>query len=145
MTTLPTRTKVLYAASNIGGEALLRTRSVWLLYFYAPPADAGLPKLLPSIVVGILLFAGRILGALDEIVVGYLSDRTRSPWGRRIPYVLAGAPLWAVFAFLIFTPPAGGQAVTAVYLFFMLELLFLFSTVTDGPSHRRTRDPARPP
>jgi len=133
MTTLPTRTKFLYAASNIGGEALVRTRSVWLLYFYAPPADAGLPKLLPSIAVGILLFAGRLLGALDEIVVGYLSDRTRSPWGRRIPYVLAGAPLWGVFAFLVFVPPSGGQAVTAVYLFFMLELLFLFSTVTDGP------------
>src|SRR5256712_4728191 len=133
MTTLPTRTKFLYAASNSGGEALARSRSVWLLYFYAPPSDAGLPKLLPSIAVGILLFAGRILGALDEIVVGYLSDRTRSRWGRRIPYVFAGAPLWAVFAFLIFTPPSGGQAVTAVYLFFMLELLFLFSTVTDGP------------
>src|SRR5205814_8729132 len=58
----------------------------------------------------------------------------RSRLGRRIPYVLAGAPLWAVFAVLIFTPPTdSGAAVTAVYVFFILELFFLFGTIAGGP------------
>src|SRR5439155_10987446 len=76
----------------------------------------------------------RLVGALDEVIVGYFSDRTRSRWGRRIPYVVAGAPLTAIFAFLVFTPPAShGTAITAVYLFFVLELLFLFTTISSGP------------
>jgi len=130
---LPLRTKVLYAASNVGGEALGRSRSLWLIYFYAPPADASLPKLLPGLAIGVVLAVGRIVGALDEVIIGYLSDRTRSRWGRRIPYVVAGAPLWAIFAVLIFVPPRAGTAATAVYLFFMLEFLFLFTTVAGGP------------
>ena len=132
--TIPLRTKLLYATSNIGSEALGRSRSLWLVYYYAPPADADLPRLLPGIVIGLLLAGGRILGALDEVLVGYFSDRTRFPWGRRIPYVVGGAPAWAVFAVLIFVPPPdAGTATTAVYLFFMLEFLFLFTTVASGP------------
>lgn len=130
---LPLRTKLLYATSNVGNEALARTRSLWLIYFYAPPHDSNLPRLLPGLVIGLVLAIGGVLGSLDAIIVGYFSDRTRSRWGRRIPYVLAGAPLWAVFAVLIFTPPAGGTAVTAVYVFFILELFFLFGTITGGP------------
>ena len=34
---LPLRTKLLYATSNIGNEALARSRSLWLIYFFAPP------------------------------------------------------------------------------------------------------------
>jgi glycoside/pentoside/hexuronide:cation symporter, GPH family len=131
---LPLRTKVLYATSNVGSEALGRSRSLWLLYYYAPPADAGLHRYLPALLIGVILAGGRVLGALDEVVVGFLSDRTRSRWGRRIPYVLAGAPLWAVFAIVTFTPPPdAGTAVTAVYLFFTLEFFFLFSTIASGP------------
>jgi GPH family glycoside/pentoside/hexuronide:cation symporter len=132
--TLPLRTKLLYATSNVGSEALTRSRSLWLVYYYAPPADAGLPTLLPAIWIGVILAVGRLLGAFDEILVGYVSDRTNSRWGRRIPYIVAGAPLLAVFSFLVFTPPPDtGTAATAIYLFFVLELLFLFSTITGGP------------
>ena len=131
---LPLRTKLLYATSNIGSEALTRSRSLWLVYYYAPPSDARLPTLMPALAIGAILAVGRLVGALDEILVGYFSDRTRSRWGRRIPYVVAGAPLVAVFSFLLFTPPASqGTAVTAIYLFFVLELLFLFNTVAGGP------------
>jgi glycoside/pentoside/hexuronide:cation symporter, GPH family len=131
---LPLRTKLLYATSNVGSEALGRSRSLWLLYYYAPPADSGAHRYLPALVIGAILAGGRILGAFDEVIVGFLSDRTRSRWGRRIPYILAGAPLWAVFAIVTFTPPPdAGTAVTAVYLFFTLEFFFLFSTVAGGP------------
>jgi GPH family glycoside/pentoside/hexuronide:cation symporter len=131
---LPLRTKLLYATSNIGSEALVRSRTLWLVYYYAPPADAHLRRLLPGLLVGVLLLVGRVVGALDEVFVGWLSDRTRSRFGRRIPYVVAGAPLASLFAFLVFTPPANaGTAATAGYFFFVLELLYLFGTVVGGP------------
>jgi GPH family glycoside/pentoside/hexuronide:cation symporter len=131
---LSRRTKVLYGTGRVGSEALGRSQGLWLLYYYAPPSDAHLPTLLPTLAVGALLTLGGIVGALDEAIVGYFSDRTRSPWGRRIPYVILGAPLWSIFFFLLFTPPANtGSAETAVYLFFVFEALALFGAVVIGP------------
>jgi GPH family glycoside/pentoside/hexuronide:cation symporter len=131
---LPLRTRVLYATSRVGSEALGRSQGLWLLYYYAPPSDAGLPTLLPSLAVGALLTVGGIVGALDEAIVGYFSDRTRSRWGRRIPYIVLGAPLWSIFFLLLFTPPSdAGHAVTAVYLFVIFEGLALSGALVVGP------------
>jgi GPH family glycoside/pentoside/hexuronide:cation symporter len=133
-TTLLLRTRLAYGTSRIGSEALGRSQGLWLLYYYAPPSDAHLPTLLPSLAVGALLTVGGILGALDEAIVGYVSDRTRSRWGRRIPYIVLGAPLWSMCFLLVFTPPPdAGSAGTAVYLFFMFEALALFGAVVIGP------------
>src|SRR5438046_1393996 len=109
---IPLRTRVLYSLSNVGSEALTRSRGLWLLYYYAPPSDANLPTLVPSIAVAAILAGGRILGALDEVVIGWLSDRTSSRLGRRIPYIVGGAPFWAVFALLLFVPPPDASAAT---------------------------------
>jgi GPH family glycoside/pentoside/hexuronide:cation symporter len=66
--------------------------------------------------------------------VGWLSDRTVSRFGRRIPYVVAGAPLLAVCMILLFTPPADDStAKTAIYFFFMLELASVFGALVSGP------------
>ncbi len=131
---LPLPAKLAYASSSLGSEALAQSRGAWLVYYYAPPADADLPQLLAPGVVAAILLAARVIGSLDDILIGFWSDRTRSRWGRRIPFVVGGAPLWALFAFLLFTPPAdAGAAATAVYLFFTLELLNIFSSLAGGP------------
>ena len=131
---MPLRTKLLYASSRIGSEALGKSAGLWLLYYYAPPSDANLPTLLPSLAVGVLLTVAGIIAALDDAIVGYLSDRTSSPWGRRIPYIVLGAPLWSIFFVLLFTPPTGaGNAVTAVYLLLVFEAYSLFGSVVVSP------------
>ncbi len=114
---LPVRAKLLYASASLGGEAVAQSRGLWLLYYYAPPEDADLPKLLPIGLVGVLLFAARLVESFDDALIGFWSDRTRSRLGRRIPFVLGATPLWALFGFLLFTPPAdAGRFATALYL-----------------------------
>ena len=126
---LPLRSRVLYASSSLGGEALAQSRSLWLLYFYAEEAEV-----FSKLVVGILLTAGRLVEAFDDALVGYWSDRTRSRLGRRIPFVLAATPFWALFAVLLFTPPTESGAVAAgVYLLLVFELHQLFATLASGP------------
>ncbi len=133
-TPLPRRAKLLYSVSSLGGEALNQSRAAWLLYYYAPPADSGLQPLLPLSVIGVLLAILQVVGALDDAVIGWWSDRTRSRLGRRLPFILAGTPLAAIFAVLIVTPPAdAGTAATAVYLFVVMEMYAIFSTVSGGP------------
>src|ERR1700722_4012409 len=94
---IPLRTKLLYGTSRVGSEALGKSSGLWLLYYYAPPKDAQLPTLVPSLAVGVLLTAAGIVAALDDAIVGYLSDRTSSRFGRRIPYIVLGTPLWSIF------------------------------------------------
>jgi glycoside/pentoside/hexuronide:cation symporter, GPH family len=132
---LPLRAKLLYASASVGGEALSQSRGLWLLYYYAPPPEeADLPKLLPVAAVSVILFAARLVESFDDALVGFWSDRTRSRLGRRIPFVLAASPLWAVFGFLLFTPPAdAGRFATGLYLFVVLELFFLSGTFASGP------------
>jgi GPH family glycoside/pentoside/hexuronide:cation symporter len=124
---LPLRTKVLYSFSSLGGEALSYSRGVWLVFYYDD--ELGLNAALLAAV----LVAGRVIEAFDDALIGYWSDRTRSRWGRRIPFVVLATPGWALFAFLLFTPPESGDVGTALYLFLMLELFFLFSTLSGGP------------
>jgi len=132
--TIPLRTRILYGTSRVGSEAIGKSGGLWLLYYYAPPKDAHLPTLIPSLAVGALLTAGGILAALDDAIVGYVSDRTRSRWGRRIPYIVIGAPLWSICFLLLFTPPPdASNAATAVYLFFVFEAVALASSVVVGP------------
>jgi GPH family glycoside/pentoside/hexuronide:cation symporter len=125
---LPLRAKVLYASSSLGGEALSQSRSLWLLYFYSEAND-----FLSPFAVGAILTVARLVETVDDGLVGYWSDRTRSRLGRRIPFVLAATPFWALFGVLLFTPPTSSAAATAAYLFIVLELYFLSATLSGGP------------
>ena len=134
MTALPLRNKVLFAAGGVGGEALTQSRNVWLVYFYAPPEGADGEALLKLTTVSLLLFAGRFIEAFDDVLIGYWSDRTSSRWGRRIPFIVGAAPLWALFAFLLFVPPESSSgALTALYFFVVLQMFHLFGTLVHGP------------
>lgn len=130
---LPLRSKLLYASSSLGSEALGQSRGLWLLYFYAPPSDADIEAQLPRLLVIGLLVAARIVDSFDDLLVGFWSDRARSRWGRRIPFIVGATPLWAIFSVLLFAPPDSGRAVTAIYFFVVLELLSIASTLSGGP------------
>jgi GPH family glycoside/pentoside/hexuronide:cation symporter len=131
---LKTRHRVLYSVSSLGGEALGQSRAAWLLYYYAPPDDSGLAPLLPLGLIGVLLAVLKIVGSLDDAIIGYWSDRADTRLGRRLPFILVGTPLAALFAVLIVTPPSNqSTALIAVYLFATMSGYNIFSTVSGGP------------
>ena len=131
---LPRRTKFLWGIGGLGMEALDQSRGAWLVYFYAPPSDAGHAARLSLAAVSVLIFAGKLIEAFVDTLVGYWSDRTTSRLGRRIPFVMLATPPMALAAVLLFAPPArlqGGGA--AVYFFIALELYFLFNSLSSVP------------
>ncbi len=131
---LPLPARLLYSLSALGSEALGRSRATWLLFFYAPPPESGLPQLLPIGLVGVLLAILGVVGSLDDTLIGYWSDRTKSRLGRRLPFILVGTPLAALFAVLVVMPPANAPTATvAIFLGVTLGMYNIFNTVSSGP------------
>ena len=92
-----------------------------MTYFYTK--YLGLDEGLASIVW--MIFA--VWNALNDPLFGYISDRTKSKLGRRIPYIRYGALLYGVIFILSwFLWPLGGSQ-TALFVQ-MLVSLFFFDT-----------------
>lgn len=137
----PTRTALrLYAAGSIAGNALSQTWALWLIFFYAPPSDADIATRVPElagldarVVLGIALTLARVVEALDDPLIGYWTDRTRSRWGRRVPFVLFGTPWWCVLFVLLFLPPdAGESGLNLAFLFVAAGVYFAVSNVAGA-------------
>lgn len=56
--------------------------------------------------VGLIFLAARLWDAVIDPGIGLLSDRTRSRWGRRRPWIAAGSLVFAAGAVPVFYPPA---------------------------------------
>jgi GPH family glycoside/pentoside/hexuronide:cation symporter len=127
------REQLIYASGSFGGNILGQTMQLWLIFFYTEQEE-DMPRLAPVLLVGALLTAGRLIEAFDDPLIGYWSDRTRTRWGRRIPFVVLATPFYALFFVLVWLPPIDHEsALNALYLFAIVEVFHLFSTLSGGP------------
>jgi len=74
---------------------------VFIPRFYA--SDVGVSLTL----VGTIMIAVRIFDVITDPLMGYLSDHTRSRFGRRRPWILAATPIMMVSIYQLFLPPEG--------------------------------------
>lgn len=78
------------------------------IYSYLGASQAILP---------LLNLAGPVTGLLVQPLIGAFSDRTRTRWGRRVPYFIAGA---AVCSLCLFAMPYSGSLTIAAILLWVL-------------------------
>jgi len=74
--------------------------------------------------------------AFNDPIIGYLSDRANTRWGRRKPFIMLGTIPIIVIYIIIWLPPlpAGGNEVfTFLYLLLMLVLYDTFYTMVSLP------------
>ncbi|MBW6465291.1 MAG: MFS transporter [Brevefilum sp.] len=65
--------------------------------------------------VAIILFIGRSWDFVNDLLVGYISDRTRTKWGRRRPFLLFGAIPFGLSFMLLWLSPNFGQTGLIIY------------------------------
>jgi GPH family glycoside/pentoside/hexuronide:cation symporter len=84
--------------------------------------------------VGAAIALSRFWDALVDPVMGYVSDTTRTRWGRRRPFVVGAALPLGLAYFLLFVPPRGfGEAALFAYLLLSYASLFTVFTVFATP------------
>lgn len=93
---------------------------VFIPRFYSK--DLGIPVA----VVGSVMFVQRVIDLFVDPLMGLVSDRTRSRFGRRRPWVAASTPLMMLGIYKLFFPPEGAGA---LYLFGWGMLLGLSVTM----------------
>lgn len=105
---LEMKTKVLYGIADLGISLLTASIQFFLLFYYTDIAGIN-----PGL-AGTALLVGKLTwDAINDPVFGYLSDRTRSRWGRRKPYMLLGAIPFGLSIWLLFSLPPGLVGVKA--------------------------------
>jgi len=80
--------------------ALYNARVPLLLTQYVPEYTSG-ALILQLGIIGLLMALDNMLGVILQPITGTLSDKTRSKYGRRMPFLLIGVPVAAVFFALI--------------------------------------------
>ncbi len=114
---LPLATKLAFGAGDLGPAVATIIASFFQLFFLT--TIAGLP---PGL-AGTVLLIVKIWDAVNDPVIGWLTDRTNTRWGRRRPWLLFGALPFGFFFFLQWiVPPFDTPGKFAYYL--LIALLF---------------------
>jgi len=142
---VPVRIAASWGLGTFATTTMLNGVSVVLLYFLVT-----FVKVEP-VIAGAMLFGSKLLDVFTDPPMGILSDRTRSRWGRRRPYML-GASLFCGLSFaMLFSVPefaakngvyfyvSGALLVYALsYTAFQVPYMAMPAEMT-GDYHERTR------
>lgn len=109
----------LYSIANLGH--VIPTQMVGFVLFFFTDI-----KRLPVAIASAVMFAYSIWDAVNNPIMGYITDRTKSPWGRRIPYLKFGAVPFALSLIFIWIAPFDGVEQTKALMFYMIFVPFLW-------------------
>lgn len=120
---LSIKEKLGYSLGDTASHFVWDLVGFWLLIFYT-----DIYGLSPAM-AGVIMFVGSIWDAIMDPVVGIISDRTNSRWGKFRPYLLWGSIPYAILAVMAFTTPefeATGKFVYALITCLLLRTAYAF-------------------
>jgi GPH family glycoside/pentoside/hexuronide:cation symporter len=131
--------KFKYGLADMGFALITSAMQFFLLFYYTDVAGIN-----PALAGSALMVGKLTWDAINDPLFGYLSDRTRSRFGRRRIYMLLGAIPLGIAAWIMFSLPQGLSGVPA-FLAVLLSfwLVDTFHTVTTTPYYALTPELTR--
>ena len=120
---IPLWRKLAYACGAMTDNLIMNGFSALVLPVY------NLALFIDPVLLGWAVAIPRALDAITDPIMGNISDNTRSRWGRRRPYIFAGAVLCALMLPFLWLSPFGGNWGVFWWLTILGTLYFLAYTV----------------
>lgn len=117
-------TVLIYGSMSLPLAMVSYPLGIWVPRLYA--SDVGLSLAL----VGLVITAAALSDAITDPVMGFVSDRWRTRWGRRKPWIFVGLPLFGVAVWMLLNPPSDA---TVIYLAVWFIALRMGSTLFGLP------------
>ena len=125
---VPFISKIAYGMGDVGCNFSWMFVSNFLMIFYTDVFGIGMSA------VATLMLVSRIWDAVNDPIIGTLTDKTHTRWGRFRPWLLFGAPITAIILMLTFwAHPDWSQTAKIVYMAVTYCILVLGYTCVNLP------------
>ena len=123
LTSTANKSPILYGLGVLAINIILESFSAYAYYFYIE--ILGLAMTMAAVV----RLINTIWNAVNDPIFAFLSDNTRSRWGRRHVWLVPGMLFTAIVYILVFSVPGSVRESTSLF-WYMLVILLLFETLT---------------
>ncbi len=121
-------TKLGFGAADLGGNLFFTAMGFWTLNYLTDTVG------LAAAAAGAAVMVGKLWDAVTDPMMGFISDRTRTRWGRRRPYLLfAAVPLALTMWYFFSAPSIQNPTWMAIWAAFALCLLNTAYTIVNIP------------
>lgn len=119
--------KVGYGLGDTASNLFWKMFEFFLMYFYTDVFGLAAKS------AGTMLLVTRIWDAVNDPIVGYLADRTRTSWGRFRPYLVWMAVPFAITGMMTFYTPDLGSDGKLIYAYVTYTLVMMVYTAINIP------------
>jgi sugar (glycoside-pentoside-hexuronide) transporter len=127
MAMLSQREKLAYGLGDFGANLVFQSQITFLLFFYTEVFGIS------AATAGTILLSSRIVDAFSDPVIGAISDRTESRWGKYRPWLLWTAAPLAIAFVLCYTTPQLSQSGKVVWAAVTCTVLMIFYAANNIP------------
>ena len=119
--------KIGYGFGDMSSSMFWKIFSYYLPFFYSNIFGLSLVD------AGVLVLFTRIWDAISDPMMGVISDRTNTKWGKYRPYLLWVAPFFSICGILLFTTPDLGYAGKLIWAYVTYILMMTVYTGINVP------------
>ena len=124
---VPLNKKIAYAAPAYALAVVGIPIYVYIPKFYTDIVGINV------MIMGYILLSVRIFDAVTDPAIGFISDRTKTTFGRRRPFIAGGSFFVSLSMYFLFNPPEASASYSALWFGVCIYALFFFWTLVSVP------------